>query len=173
VKRFTPPSATRIANLIPGDVIRPIIDIVSNLGYEDLVSDVTQVIKTLVYRERQVQPKDQSWYIMRIHPYRTTESVSDGVVLTFTGITALKDLEKTLRNQGGEGSFRRVLDHWPGCVYIYDLAGGMNVCGNRSRCSASWRTSRGGGRPACAHPPAGGAQGLIRDVNLAGTELLA
>lgn len=130
VRRFTPP-ATRIAKLIPGDVGRPITDIVSNLLYEDLASDVTQVIQTLVFRERQVQTRDGSWYIMRIHPYRTTENVIDGVVITFAGITALKDLEEILRGQGGEGFFRLALDPWPGCVYIYDLAGGRNVYVNR------------------------------------------
>jgi len=131
VKRFTPP-ATRIANLIPGDVGRPITDIVSNLRHEDLVVDVTQVIQTLVFCERQVQIRDGNWYIMRLHPYRTAENVIDGVVVTFTGISALKDLEKALHGQGGDGFFRQALDPWPAGVYIYDLADRRNVYANRS-----------------------------------------
>jgi len=130
VKRFTPP-ATRIAKLIPADVGRPITDIVSNLRHEDLANDVKQVIRTLVFCERQVQTRDGSWYIMRIHPYRTAENLIDGVVVTFAGITALKDLEQTLRDQGLEGFFRQVLDPWPGCVYVYDLADRRSLYVNR------------------------------------------
>jgi len=126
VKRFTPMAVT-IANLIPGDVGRPITDIVSNLRCADLVGDVKQVIQSLVFRERQVQVRDGSWYIMRIHPYRTTENVVDGVVITFTGITALKDLTQSLRSPGGRESFRSAMDNWPACVYIYSLADRRNV----------------------------------------------
>jgi len=126
VKRFTP-MAMAIANLIPGDVGRPITDIVSNLRSVDLAADVAQVIQTLVFRERQVQMQDGSWYIMRIHPYRTTENVIDGVVITFTAVLALKDLTQSLRSQGCRGFFRSAMDNWPACVYIYSLADRRNV----------------------------------------------
>lgn len=93
VKRFTAP-ATKIINLIPSDVGRPISHIVSNLKYENLVEDVREVIKSLVFKEVQVETKEGKWHLMRIIPYRTYENVIDGVVITFTDITDFKKMEE-------------------------------------------------------------------------------
>jgi two-component system CheB/CheR fusion protein len=85
VKRFTT-EASRLINLIPSDVGRPIGHIVSNLKLETLVEDVEQVLNTLVFKEVKVQSKDGHWYAMRIMPYRTVENVIEGVVITFVDI---------------------------------------------------------------------------------------
>ena len=50
IKRFTP-YVTKIISLIPGDIGRPITDIVSNLQYDDLAKDANEVLKTLVFKE--------------------------------------------------------------------------------------------------------------------------
>lgn len=96
VKRFTA-QATKIVNLIAGDVKRPFTDMATNLKYDRLNDDARAVLDTLIPAERQVQTQDDRWYTMRILPYRTQDNVIDGVVLTFTDITALKTLEATLR----------------------------------------------------------------------------
>ncbi|MEK6728496.1 MAG: CheR family methyltransferase, partial [Planctomycetota bacterium] len=67
VRRFTP-QTTKILNLIPSDVGRPIAHIVSNLKYEALFDDIKAVLQTLVFKEAQVQTKDGRWYLMRIMP---------------------------------------------------------------------------------------------------------
>jgi two-component system CheB/CheR fusion protein len=95
IKRFTP-YATKIVSLIQSDMGRPITDIVSNLQYNNLATDVNEVLKTLVSREIQVQTKDGSWYLMKIVPYRTTDNVIDGVVITFSDITDFKRMEESL-----------------------------------------------------------------------------
>ncbi|MDM7912867.1 MAG: PAS domain-containing protein, partial [Methanotrichaceae archaeon] len=95
IKRFTPP-ATKIASLIQSDIGRPITDIVSHLEYKDLVKDVKEVLQTLVFKEVQVQAKDDKWYLMRINPYRTAENVIDGVVITFSDITEFKKTSESL-----------------------------------------------------------------------------
>jgi len=79
-----------------------------------------------------VQLHDGSWYLMRISPYRSLKDAVEGVVVTFSVITALKDLEETLRREGGEAFFRDVLDSWPGCVYIYDIVNRRNIYVNRA-----------------------------------------
>ena len=89
IKRFTP-EATKVVNLIPADVGRPISDIVSNLRYENLLQDARAVLDTLSFKEAQVQSKDGTWYVMRIMPYRTFDNVIDGVVITFTNIDAMR-----------------------------------------------------------------------------------
>lgn len=107
IKRFTSP-ATKIMNLILSDIGRPITHIVSNLKYENMVQDSEEVIKTLVYKEIIVQSKDDRWYQMRIMPYRTTDNIIDGVVITFVDITGRKRTEKELADAKEELS--RILD---------------------------------------------------------------
>jgi len=126
IRRFTP-YATRIFTLIPGDIGRPITDISSRLKYKDLVQDVGDVLQTLVSKDAQVQAVDGSWYQMRIIPYRTVDNIIDGVVITFSDVTALKKLEEALREHEEESFIRQVLDRWPGAIFIYDLIENRNV----------------------------------------------
>jgi two-component system CheB/CheR fusion protein len=98
VRRFTP-EAAKIIKLIKGDVGRPITDIVSNLKYDRLGEDAAEVLEKLATKEMEVESKDGHWYLMRILPYRTLENVIQGVVITFTGITALKRLEMAVREE--------------------------------------------------------------------------
>jgi len=96
ILRFTP-AATRIINLIPGDIGRPVGHLVSNLvGYDQLVTDVEQVLNTLVPREIEVQTPERRWYMMRIQPYRTLENVIEGAVITFVDTTELKAAQEAL-----------------------------------------------------------------------------
>jgi Methylase of chemotaxis methyl-accepting proteins len=99
IKRFTP-RMSAIVNLITSDVGRPIAHVVFNLQYEDLIKDMKAVLETLVFKETQVQTNDGHWYLMRILPYRTSSSRIEGVVITFTDITAVKRLEQALREKG-------------------------------------------------------------------------
>ncbi len=96
VRRFTARTA-KIFKLIPGDVGRPITDIVSILDYPELATDAEEVLRTLVFVEKEVTTSNGSWCTVRIMPYRTLENKIDGLVLTFTDITASKELEAALR----------------------------------------------------------------------------
>jgi len=96
VRRFTN-QATRIFKLIPGDVGRPLSDIVNDLDYPELQKDAQEVLQTLVFSEKQVTSRDDRWYIVKILPYRTLENVIDGVVITFIDISEAKHLEAELR----------------------------------------------------------------------------
>jgi two-component system, chemotaxis family, CheB/CheR fusion protein len=98
IRRFTP-YATKIISLIPGDIGRPIADIVLNLQYDDLAKDANEVLKTRVSKETQVQTKGESWYLMKIVPYRTTENIIDGVVITFSDITDLKRIGESMADR--------------------------------------------------------------------------
>lgn len=96
VRRFTAPT-TRIFKLIPTDTGRPITDIVSELNYPDLIKDAREVLRTLVFREHDVPAADGRWFKVRTMPYRTQENRIDGVVITFSDISASKKLEAELR----------------------------------------------------------------------------
>ena len=89
ILRFTP-AATRIINLIPSDVGRPVAHTVTNLvAYDGLVADAQDVLDTLVAREVDVQTTEGTWYTMRIQPYRTHDNVIEGAVMTFVDITEM------------------------------------------------------------------------------------
>ena len=96
IRRFTAP-ATQIYKLIQTDLRRPLSDIVNDLDYPGLEADAQEVIRSLVFSERQVPTKTGRWYNVRIMPYRTVENVIDGVVVTFINITESKLLEAQLR----------------------------------------------------------------------------
>jgi two-component system CheB/CheR fusion protein len=96
VRRFTH-EATSILRLIPGDVGRPVTDITSDLFYPELCDDVLEVLRTLVFAEKQVSTHDGRWFAVRVMPYRTVENKIDGVVITFMDITDSKILETELR----------------------------------------------------------------------------
>ncbi len=98
VRRFTT-QATKIINLIPGDVGRPITDLVSDLNYPTLAADVRDVLRLLVATEKAVSACDGRWFTLRIMPYRTLDDRIDGVVITFADITVAKTLEAKLRDK--------------------------------------------------------------------------
>lgn len=98
LRRFTT-HATKLFKLIPGDVGRPLSDIVTDLDYPELAEDAHSVLATLAFRERQVATRDGRWYRTRIMPYRTQDNVIDGVVITFIDITEIKKLESALRER--------------------------------------------------------------------------
>jgi two-component system CheB/CheR fusion protein len=96
VRRFTA-QTSKITQLIPADVGRPITDIASALLYPQLADDTREVLRTLVKVDRQISLPSGDWFGTRILPYRTLENMIDGVVITFTDITASKKLEAELR----------------------------------------------------------------------------
>ena len=95
IRRFTPP-VTRFIHLIQGDAGRPVTDIASDLIYPDLEKDAKTVLDTLVISEKEIPTRDGRWYMVRIVPYRTGDNVIEGLVISFTDITAIKQKELDL-----------------------------------------------------------------------------
>ncbi|MCF8044187.1 MAG: PAS domain-containing protein, partial [Desulfarculaceae bacterium] len=89
IRRFTP-EAAELINLIDSDVGRPVHDLVSKLDYPALASDIRKVLRTLEKSQSEVGAAGNGWFRVRIIPYRTTENVIDGAVVTFTDITELR-----------------------------------------------------------------------------------
>ncbi len=102
IRRFTS-QATRLFKLIPGDVARPLLDIVTDLDYPELSRDAREVLGTLVFSDREIATRDGRWYQVKIMPYRTMQNLIDGVVITFNDISRAKRLEAELRTLVGKG----------------------------------------------------------------------
>ncbi|MGR9116623.1 MAG: CheR family methyltransferase [Gammaproteobacteria bacterium] len=93
IKRFTRP-ATNLIKLIDSDIGRPLEDLGSTLKYSDLILDAKEVLKTLVFKDKEVQSTNGDWYLSRILPYRTADNIIDGLVITFVDISRIKQAEK-------------------------------------------------------------------------------
>jgi len=94
IKRFTP-AITQVINLIQTDVGRPIAHISSNLiEYNNLPADVQSVLDTLQPKDTEVQTVSGIWYSLRILPYRTTDNVIEGAVITFINIDEIKKTQE-------------------------------------------------------------------------------
>ena len=96
IKRFTP-EVVRIFNLIHTDVGRPLSDIAGSINYPELVNEARGVLNSLIPKIKEARTQDGCWFKVRILPYRTTDNVIDGVVITFIDITDQKALEVTSR----------------------------------------------------------------------------
>ncbi len=96
IKRFTP-SVAKIFNLINTDIGRPISDLTAKTTHEGIYADCGKVLATLNTIEKTIGVKSGDSFSMRILPYRTLENVIDGLVLTFTDITAIVNARENAR----------------------------------------------------------------------------
>lgn len=90
IRRFTS-EATNLIKMIESDVGRPLSDIVSNLKYDNLLDDIGQVMERVTYKEIELETEDGEWFQTRIMPYKTSRNVIDGVVITFSNISQVKE----------------------------------------------------------------------------------
>jgi two-component system CheB/CheR fusion protein len=96
IRRFAS-HTTHLFKLIAADVGRPLSDIVTDLEYPQLHEDAQEVLRSLMFLEKQVKASHDRWFKVRIMPYRTQDNLIDGLVITFIDISATKKLEAQLR----------------------------------------------------------------------------
>lgn len=100
IQRYTP-RVERLFNVQKSDAGRPIDDFTHTLDYDRLTADARSVLEDLTPVEREVSTDDETWFLVRHHPYRTAEDRIDGVVITFVDITRRKQAELELREAHG------------------------------------------------------------------------
>ncbi len=123
ILRFTP-AITQIINLIASDVGRPVGHIVSNLvGYDQLVADTQTVLDTLIPKEVEVQTLAGVWYALRIMPYRTTDNVIEGAVITFVDISEIQKSRESLRKANEVLRLAVVVRDAHDAITVQDLEG--------------------------------------------------
>jgi two-component system CheB/CheR fusion protein len=95
IRRYTD-QATKIFKLIKSDIGRPFTDQVSDLIYPELAADAREVLRTLIFIQKQIPTKDGRWFSIRIMPYRTYDDRIDGLVITFINTSDFKQMEVEL-----------------------------------------------------------------------------
>jgi two-component system CheB/CheR fusion protein len=119
IVRFTP-ALTAIYNLIPSDVGRPLADITHRavvmppLPSPPLHDELPEV-------EYEIQTVEGNWYIRRVLPYRNHLGRKEGMVVTFSDVTALKAAQQAL--QENEQHFRQLADALPQLVWTTTAEG--------------------------------------------------
>lgn len=95
LRKFTPPAMKQF-NLSPGDIGKPIHDIINNLRYPSIIDNINHVITTNKILEKEIQTTDLRWFQMNILPYvKQADNKTNGVIITFVEITArIKDLKE-------------------------------------------------------------------------------
>ncbi|MDZ7742867.1 MAG: chemotaxis protein CheB [Bacteroidota bacterium] len=96
IRRYTN-QATKIFKLIKSDIGRPFTDQTSHLIYSELADDALEVLRTLIFIEKQIPTKEGRWFRIRIMPYRTFDDRIDGLVITFIDISKLKQVGERLQ----------------------------------------------------------------------------
>ncbi|MFW5771051.1 MAG: chemotaxis protein CheB [Spirochaetota bacterium] len=128
IKRFTS-QATSFVSLIDSDIGRPLENMSTTLKQDTLIEDIKKVISNLAPLEKEIQRKDDTWFLMRIIPYRTTDNGVDGVVVTFINIDDQKKAQRHLEELSREKEkahiqiLRRVFDMNPMPLAVLDSEG--------------------------------------------------
>lgn len=124
IKLFTP-EVQKIVNVLDMDIGRPLFHISHNLEYGSLLDDAKEVLKTTAKVEREIRSYDGSWYGMKAMPYRTSDNIVDGVVMTFTDITEIKAYNQKLSLTSS------VIEQSPTSIIITDKAGKIEYTNER------------------------------------------
>jgi two-component system CheB/CheR fusion protein len=98
IRRFTPPSK-KAMSLLPTDIGRPIGDIKPALLVPDLEDLIAEVIERVQPVEREIHDRDGHSFMLRIHPYRTSDNRIDGAVLLLVDIDQVQRDAEELRRR--------------------------------------------------------------------------
>ncbi len=92
IRKITP-VVSKITNILPSDIGRPISHLSVMTHYEDLLQDIQQVMETLQAVDKEVTNDSGQVFFARIRPYRTENNAVEGILVTFVDITLIKEME--------------------------------------------------------------------------------
>ena len=120
IRKFNP-AISRSFKLLPQDVGRPVDHIAYQFeGQAQMLQELRQVLASGAMIEHEIKIHDDQYLLRRVLPFLGSGSEIKGVVLTFTDITRLKQMEEE-RHQ--TGFLRELAAHVPGMVFQVTTAG--------------------------------------------------
>lgn len=117
IRRYTP-AAEELVDLKPENLDRALTEVDWAFADDALLDDIQAMLAGRALDPREIQSHDQRWYLRQVRPYRTDETLIEGVVVTFTEITHRKRTEMALRHS--EASLRRITDGLPVLIAYVD-----------------------------------------------------
>ncbi|MCC9600341.1 PAS domain-containing protein [Stieleria sp. JC731] len=93
IRMFTP-AISAAFNVLDQDIGRPIEHIAYKLDSPNLIADAEEVLESQLAKEVEVQNGDGRVFLQRMQPYRDESGKVEGIVLTTTEITAIKEAER-------------------------------------------------------------------------------
>lgn len=96
VRKFSP-AITSFLKLLPQDIGRPIDHIAYGLTpHADFLAHLQTALSEGVKYEQEIQVTSDQWVLKRVLPFRTERGTVDGVVLTFTDISVIKQAQRSI-----------------------------------------------------------------------------
>jgi two-component system CheB/CheR fusion protein len=92
IRMFTPAISSAF-NVMPQDIGRPIDHIAYKLDNSRLLTQVGEVLATEKPSSVEVKARGGRVFLQRIQPYRMEDGMVDGIVMTLTDVTALREAE--------------------------------------------------------------------------------
>ncbi|MCA9111886.1 MAG: PAS domain-containing protein, partial [Planctomycetaceae bacterium] len=124
LQRFTP-SAAKFFSLSDRCIGRSIGTLERVFDDEHLIGDCELAFSDLGAMERQIRTDDDSWYLRRAFPFRTSDDHIDGVVITFTNITELRHSLVELQKANEE--LEHQIEERTGAIQLlFDVASAAN-----------------------------------------------
>jgi two-component system CheB/CheR fusion protein len=147
VRWFNAPT-TKVINLLPSDVGRPIGD----LNFAGIVPDLEKVVAEVIDNvrgvEREVRDRDGHWHLMRVQPYRTAEHRIDGAVIVLVDIDLTRRAQDELRQQTVQLRQRvQLLDLSPDAIIIRDEQNRVTSWNRGAEKMYGWSAAEALGRP--------------------------
>lgn len=118
VRRYSP-QAAEVFHLVASDTGRPLKHLTHTLLDFDPVTTAAEVHASGESRECEVRSEDDSWYLVRVLPYRVAPESFAGVVITLIDITSLRDVSRDL--QDARQSEADIVQHMPAGLFVYDV----------------------------------------------------
>ena len=115
INRYTP-AAAQIIKFIQTDIGRPLGDLKTSFPKADLADLAEKVLKDLNSFSTEILSEDNIWYSLKMMPYRTTENVIEGVVMTIINIHEIKKASIAKR-------FTTVLEDSNDAISVLDFNG--------------------------------------------------
>jgi two-component system, chemotaxis family, CheB/CheR fusion protein len=96
--RWFTPRMKALLELLPTDIGRPVSHFAQRFSGGELLEDARKVLERLAPSDTELVDDLGRWYIRHIVPYRTAHDRIDGVVVTFTDISARKRAEQEIQS---------------------------------------------------------------------------